>query len=222
VILILGSRHDPVARSLASGWKHAAISTAEDLTQPGWRVSLDDREPQTWVAGGQRVDDPEVTGIFLRRSTVYPVELQGTHPDDRAYLAAEASAFLVAMLGKTRARVANPVCDGALGEETLRPDRWMAAAERVGLPLAPLRLQSRPAPIHERQSHRVDVVGDRVHGEVAEDLKPALTALTRALALEWASVLLDDRWRLLAITTKLAPSEESAQSLEKLLCGAPA
>src|SRR5262245_60155267 len=125
MILILGSRHDLVARELASSWNGAALSTAEDLTQPGWSLPPGERESQTWVAGGKRVEDSAVTGIFLRRSAVYAEELQSTHPDDRAYLAAESHAFLVAMLARTRARVANPVCDGSMGEETLRPDRWM-------------------------------------------------------------------------------------------------
>ena len=60
-------------------------------------------------------------GVFVRRSAVYPEEFPSTHPDDRGYLAAEAHAFLVFVLADdARAAVANPVADGALGDDALR------------------------------------------------------------------------------------------------------
>ena len=53
------------------------------------------------------------------------------HADDRAYLAAETHAFLVFVLGDDGAVVANPVGDGALGDEAVRAGAVDAARDRV-------------------------------------------------------------------------------------------
>src|SRR5262245_30078339 len=113
---------------------------------PGWRwssVADAGGRYRQWVIGGDIVLDAEVTGVFLRRSAVYPDELTETHPDDRAYLAAEAHAFLVLVLATTSALVVNPVSEGTLGVDALRPERWMRIAADLGVPVAPLRLSSR-------------------------------------------------------------------------------
>src|SRR4029450_746262 len=80
---------------------------------PGWRWPVASPEPARWVVDGRVVDDHEVTGVFVRRTHVYPEELVSTHPDDRAYLAAESTAFLIFVLSRTAARVVNPVAAGA-------------------------------------------------------------------------------------------------------------
>ena len=115
-------------------WPEAALCAAEDLTASGWLWSSADGEGGRDRLGRRRRGraDTEVTGVFVRRSTVYPDELTGTHPDDRAYLAAEAHAFLVYVLATTRAVVVNPVSDGTLGVDALRPEQWMRVAAALG------------------------------------------------------------------------------------------
>ena len=150
VIVVAGSRHDPVATDLAEQWPDAALCSAEDLTASGWIwPSRPGDGPATWVVDGAVVPDSQVTGVFVRRATVYAEELTATHPDDRAYLAAEAHAFLVYVLHRTAATVVNPVDDGgAFGESALRPEHWMAvaaSARREGGATAAAQLTATPS-----------------------------------------------------------------------------
>ena len=121
-----------MAVALVESWPAAALCSAEDLTRPGWVWRSPPSGGARWVVDGRLIADDDVTGVFVRRSTVYPEELLSTHADDRAYLAAEAHAFLVFVLATTRALVANPVGDGSLGEESVRAERWIAAADESG------------------------------------------------------------------------------------------
>jgi hypothetical protein len=116
VVVVVGSRHDPVATELAGSWK-AQLCGADDLVAPGWSWPAAGG-PRTWLIEGVQVDDRDVSGVFVRRGTVYADELTAIHPDDRAYVAAEAHAFLSLVLASTSARVCNPVVDGAFGVAT--------------------------------------------------------------------------------------------------------
>jgi hypothetical protein len=169
------------------------------------------------VVGGEVVLDAEVTGVFLRRSAVYPDELTGTHPDDRNYLAAEAHAFYIYVLATTNALVVNPVSDGTLGVDALRPERWMRVAAELGVPVAPLRLTSTtPAPRPPRQPESLIEV---VAGEAlpAGRLGDATVAVAGALGLRWAVASFDSDNRLCALTATRPPSPEAADRLGILL-----
>ncbi|MBT2305547.1 hypothetical protein J7E70_34720 [Variovorax paradoxus] len=217
MIVILGSNHDPVAAALVTAWDGAALCSAEDLTRPGWVWRRASPASARWVVGGRIVRDEEVSGVFVRRSTVYPEELLSTHPADRRYLAAEAHAFLVFVLATTRARVANPVADGALGDEVMRPERWMPAAAEAGLPLAPLRLASDRALSHRWHPVVVEAVGDDAFGEAPARTKDAVRRMMRRLELLWATFVFDGRQRLVTITTGRTPGEQAAHALGHLL-----
>lgn len=217
MIVVIGSRHDSVATALVDAWPDAALCSAEDLTQPGWMWRPDSPPSPRWVINANVVDDEDITGVFVRRSAVYPEELLSTHPDDRSYLAAEAHAFLVFVLAATRAAVANPVADGALGDEAIRPERWIPAAVGAGLSVAPLRLTSNH--LRPRQLHPivVEVVGDEVFGDAPARLKVAALRVARQLNLLWAAVVFDGRHRLLTITSARPPSAEALDALGRLL-----
>jgi len=220
MIVVLGSRHDSVAAALVDAWPHAALCSAEDLTQPGWVWRLDSPLSPRWVINSKVVADEDVTGVFVRRSTVYPDEFLSTHPDDRSYLAAEAHAFLVFVLAATGAVVANPVADGALGDEAIRPERWISAAGAVGLSVAPLRLTSgrlRPRRLHPIV---VEVVGDDAFGDAPARSKVAALRLAHQLELLWATVVFDGRHRLLTITSAKPPGAEAIGALGRLLARA--
>ena len=217
MIVVVGSRYDGVAATLVEAWPSAALCSAEDLTQPGWAWTPDPRAGQTWVVGGVAVGDECVTGVFVRRSLVYPEELVSTHPADRAYLAAEAHAFLVFVLATTRATVVNPVADGTLGEETLRPDRWMRAAADAGLPVAPLRLTNRTAARRRLRTIEVEVVGDRAFGAAPERTTRGVLALAGRLHINWATFVFDGRHRLITVTGARPPGAEAVAALGRLL-----
>jgi len=224
VIVVLGSRHDSVAVNLVGRWPSAALCSAEDLTRPGWAWAVSASGGRgSWVVDGSVVSDEEVTGVFVRRGTVHAEELTSTHPDDRAYLAAEAHAFLVHVLASTRAVVANPVDDGgALGEAALRPEHWMAAAEAAGIAVAPLRVRSTGGDRPPEAAIEVELVGADVLGAAPPTFMDAARTVGGWLGLQWAVLTFDDVGRLSAITTTPAPTPDAAARLGELLSSARA
>jgi hypothetical protein len=219
VIVVAGSRHDPVAVDLVNRWSGAALCSAEDLVQPGWIWSSEaGGPPSTWVVDGRIVPDDQVTGVFVRRTTVYPGELAGTQPEDRSYLASELHAFLAHVLQATGAVVVNPVDDGAtFGEASLRPEHWMAVAAGEGVAVAPLRVRSDRRPRPAEATHLVEVVDGEALGEAPTALAGASVAVCTALDLRWAVTGFDRRERLTALTTNRAPSAEAVTRLLSVL-----
>ena len=217
MIVIIGSRHDSVARSIVAALPTAALCSAEDLTRPGWVWSVDSFEPNRWVVDGNVVDDPHVTGVLVRRTYVYPEELVGTHPDDREYLAAESTAFLIFVLSRTGARVVNPVCDGALGEDVIRPERWIATAADLGLDVAPLRLTATGATPVPTMTTTVEVVGDETFGDAPPHVRAAATQLAGALGVVYAVFVFDRTQHLITLSAKQLPSDAALAALGSLL-----
>lgn len=219
MIVVLASRHDKVAADLVARWPAAALCSAEDLTRRGWvwpAASIGN--DATWVIGGEVVPDERVTGVFVRRSTVYGEELMRTHPDDRAYLAAETHAFLAFVLSRTAARVVNPVDDGGTyGEAVLRPERWMQAAVEAGVAVAPLRVRSAGRQHAPVRATSFEVVSEQVLGNSSSLLADAALAVCRCLGLCWAVASFDKGSRLSAITTTPAPSPTATAALARIL-----
>jgi hypothetical protein len=221
VIVVVGSRHDPVVTELVERWPGAALCSAEDLTRPGWVwPSSATGGPPMWVVDGAPVADADVSGVFVRRATVYAEELTGTHAEDRTYLAAEIHAFLVYVLHRTGATVVNPVDDGgAFGEAALRPERWMAVAASLGVAVAPFRVRSARRPRPAEATELVEVVGGTALGPAPPELGAAAIAVCEGVGLQWAVLTFDRRGRLTAITTTARPSDEAVDHLGELLAG---
>jgi hypothetical protein len=217
MIVVVGSRYDSVATDLVALWPRAALCSAEDLVRPGWVWRHGHPRSRTWVVGARPVGDDEVTGVFIRRSAVYREELVTTHPADRAYLAAEAHAFLTFVLATTSARVVNPVIDGAFGEEALRPERWGAVASDVGISIRPVRLSSEPRRRTRYRTHEVEVVGGEVFGAGPARILEGARRLTDVLGIVWGALLFDARNRLITVTGALRPSDAAAAALGHLL-----
>ncbi len=220
MIVVVGSRHDGVAAALVGAWPGAELCSAEDIAQPGWIWRTDATVPSRWVIGNRPVADDEVTGVFVRRSCFYPEEFTSTHADDRAYLAAEAHAFLVFVLGATRATVASPVTDGALGDEAVRPERWIPAALESGFAVSPLRLTSRRARPRRLHPYAVEVVGDEAFGAPSERLRAACIAMADCLGMKWATIVFDGHHRVLAVTSTQPPTAAAVAALGRMLATA--
>ncbi|MCP4327228.1 MAG: hypothetical protein GY791_02165 [Alphaproteobacteria bacterium] len=218
MIVVVGSRHDTVATGLVASWPDARLCAAEDLVRPGWRWHVGRAEVPLWVVDGRIVPDDHVSGVFVRRSTVYPEELVTTHTDDRKFLATECRAFLALILSATGARVVNPVFDGAFGGEALRPERWTAEALRLGFEPYPYRITSAPRRRRPPQAtHYVEVVGDDVFGRGPKKVIEAARAVAGAVGLAWAAVAFDRRRRILGVTCDSPPGASAATALGRLL-----
>jgi len=221
MIVVVGSSHDSVATDLVASWPQAALCSAEDLVRPGWVWRHGQSASRTWIVNASRVSDDEVTGVFVRRPTVYPEELMTTHPADRAFLASEIHAFLTFVLATTSARVVNPVIEGAFGEEALRPHRWSAAALELGISIRPLRVTSEPRRRTTYRTSQVEVVGDEVFGDAPRRLLDSSRWLAQALGIGWGVFLFDARSRLVTVTASRRPSGVAAVALGHFLEARP-
>ena len=195
----------------------AALCSAEDLTRPGWVWPLASPESPRWVVDGRPVPDEDVTGVFLRRTYVYPEEFITTHPDDREYLAAEATAFLIFVLSRTRATVVNAVADGALADDRLRPEQWMYAATDLGMAILPLRLKPEPSAPRVTKPTTIEVVGGKTFGVAPVSRRRAAARLADVLGLLYAAFLFDGRGRLVTVSSMKPPCQAALGALSQLL-----
>ena len=218
MIVVVGSQHDAVARELVVVWREAALCSASDIATTGWCWSPTGAVDARWVIDGKVVADKTITGVFVRRAAFYPEEFTDTHPDDRAYLAAEAHAFLADVLASTSAIVSMPAGDGTFGDELLSPDRWMRAAIDCGLAVAPVRARSKPgAGARRRALRRVEIVGGVAIGTESARKLRAIGDLANALGVRWATAILDGRNRLVTLTSAAVPSTAARAALGRLL-----
>lgn len=203
MIVILASRYDAVARRLADRWAahDAVVLTVDDLAAPGWRWTGGAGIPTgTMGLRGTAVPFDRIRGVITRLPHVHEHELPFTHEDDRAYVAQEMSAFLLAWLSSLPCPVINRPSASSLTGVAWRREQWLHRAALVGLPVVPFRrtpdASAGRAP--PRPAIRTAVVGDRV----LEAPDPTLAARSRALAREAAAdllaveyVLVEQRWR---------------------------
>ncbi|HEX8853548.1 MAG TPA: hypothetical protein VF754_08680 [Pyrinomonadaceae bacterium] len=217
MIVVVGSRHDAVSSMLVERWPHAALCSAEDLVRPGWVWHHARPGQRTWIIDARPVRDEDVTGIFIRRSSVYAEEMLTTHPADRAFLASECHAFLTFILATTSARVVNPVSDGAFGEEALRPERWTTAASETGIAVRPVRVTSQARRRRGLRTTEVEVVGGEVFGELPARVLDRVRSMAERLRMVWGTLLFDARHRLINVTAMRPPSDAAAVSLGRFL-----
>lgn len=173
VLVILASRHDVGARSLAAGWAAygAALLTAEHLSVAGWRHSLDGSLEDRAVVSGRLVASGEIAGVLTRWPAVFPQELSHIAPQEREYVAAEMTAFLRSWLTQLRCPVLNRPSAGSLIGPAWRPEQWVHAAARLGIPVRPVRRHvvftsgaAPPVPVPAAHT-TVTVIGGRCFGE---------------------------------------------------------
>src|SRR5262249_10347233 len=116
-------------------------------------------------------------------------------PEDRAFVAAEMSAFLFAWLSQLECRVLNRPRGISLCGPNWQPLQWTLAAARAGLAVAPVRRnvpdRSRAARGEQRAHVEALVVGERCIGAIGADqqagaLRLAAAAGTGLLALWFA------------------------------------
>jgi hypothetical protein len=184
MIVILASRHDPTAPVLASRWAahDAAVLTAADLSAAGWHDPLAEAGVGTAVIAGRPVGVGVIRAVLVRLPWVSEDELPHVVAEDRSYVAAEMSAFLVAWLSRLRCPVVNRPSPVGLGGPSWRQEKWLHLAGRLGIPVRPLQRQVALAaadpPPYTGECATVTVVGSRTFG--AAD--PTLGAHARRLA----------------------------------------
>jgi hypothetical protein len=181
VLAILASRLDVAARDLVSAWSTAgaALVSAEDLSSEGWAFRVADPGGGTAVVDGRRVNVRELRAVVTRRPAVVAEELAWIDADDRAYVAAEANAFLVAWLDALPCKVVNRPTPTSLCGPAWEPVHWGAAAARAGVSWT---VES------SGESHDVVVIGDRCLGARSTVEERDARALAQAAGVELLGV----------------------------------
>jgi hypothetical protein len=212
VIAVLASRLDPESRSVVDAWASAgaALLSAEDLVSPGWTFSVGDPRSGTAVVDGRRISTADISAVLTRRPSVLPEELGRIHPADRAYVAAETNAFLVAWLSALPCTVVNRPTTTSLCGPAWDKLHWQCAAARIGVPWSDADDTS--------DAHEVVVCGERcVFARDAREGAMA-TALSRAAGTDLLGVRFQ-REGISGVTVapSLADAEVRACLLEHLL-----
>lgn len=184
MIVVLASRYDTGARSLVERWAEhdARVMTCEDLSAVGWFYSSADPAAGKAVIGRQPVAIDRIRGVVTRLPWVTERELISIVPADRAYVAAEMSAFLAAWLSDLDCPVMNRPTPGSLTGPAWRREQWMCLAGQVGMRVRPeirrVSLGSALMPPRPLPATTIWVVGGRCLGEAA----PILLQQARRLA----------------------------------------
>lgn len=86
--------------------------------------------------GPTRVSSADISAVVVRLERILPVDIPIIHPDDRAYVAQEVTALLLAWLRSLKVPVVNRPTPRSLGGPGWNASRWRACAARLSLPLA--------------------------------------------------------------------------------------
>ena len=219
MIAVLASRLDPEARALVAAWAgaEAGLLSAEDLSQPGWEFRLADPAGGTAVVEGRRIKVSELRAVLTRRPAVLAEELAHIAAADRAYVAAECNAFLLAWLSALAyaCRVVNRPTPTSLSGPAWSELHWRAAAARTGLQWA----EPADPPL---ETHEVVLCGARTLFAQSASQAEAAQALARAAKVELLSVRFAGRGVSRGISgatvaPSLASPEVQAGLLEHLL-----
>jgi len=186
MLVILASRHDQFAAAAVGAWApaDAALCTPEDLSVAGWQYRIAAPQDAIVVTGGIVTPAAAITGVWTRLPVVAPEELTHIEFADRAYVAAEMTAFLIAFLAALRCPVLNRPGFASLSGPGWRQEQWIRAAVRVGVPVRSVRRIVRPDVFLDRSRDTPDaeltIIGRRVFGSTDVNLTRWARAISAA------------------------------------------
>jgi len=185
MIVIVANRWNQTSGALASRWAayDVAVLTAQDLSVAGWHQRLSDMDGGTAVAQRKLVPQNEISAVLTLLPCVVEEELPDIVPEDRRYVAAEMTAFLLSWLSRLKCPVLNRPTPTCLSGPYWRPEKWVQVAAQAGIPVQPVRRLAAlpgsngtedplPAPA------TLTVIGKRIFGEA----DPVLRSQARCLA----------------------------------------
>jgi len=177
MLLVLGSALDSEPSRLTRCWRRAgrqvAIVTPADLSRPGWRLRCGRPAESTAALAEGVLAGPDIDGIVSALAVVWPYDLPHIAEIDRAYVAQEMSAFLLAWLSE----LACPVIDRPTAVSLAGCGRsafeWAAIADQQGL---------RAEPLWSGETVGVTVVGGRAADGSCDGTLAAAAATIAAAA----------------------------------------
>jgi hypothetical protein len=185
-LVVLAHCDDQVARALVERWAahNARLITPEDVSMVGWRYRPGTRHNTRVVSDGEVIDAQAITGLLVRLPQVIEQDVLHIAAEDRAYVAAEMTAFLRAWLNRLPCRVLNRPTAMGLHGPLWRHERWIHTAAQLGCSVIPAQRAtsstqpSMPAITVPSAVVTVTIVGSNAIG----DADPALVQQARRLA----------------------------------------
>lgn len=183
-LVVLASNADAAAaRFAADAPDQVRVMTPADLSQPGWSLEVTGAGSSIAVVAGEQVSSRRIAGVVTRLAAVTECDLPHIVAADRAYVAAEMTAFLLAWLTSLQCPVVNRPTAQCLAGPHWRQAQWTVAANRLGIPAVPPLLRANPTELrrdqHEPAGTTSIVVIGRHHVGAAD---PVLAAHAHALA----------------------------------------
>lgn len=200
MLVVVAGRNDEEARGLAERWAPwgGAVLTCEDLTTAGWRYRPDGPEVSRAVIDGRPVAASDIAGVLTRLPYVPEGELtRRIAREDRAYAAAEMTAFLRSWLAGLRCPVLNRPTSTCLSAPGWRREQTVFVAAQLGIPVQPVtwRLDPGSGIVEERPGPpdtTVTVVGARCLGTADGTLAEHARRLAGAAGVDLLAVRFDE------------------------------
>jgi len=129
--------------------------------------------------------------VLTRMSCVYPQELGAIVSEDRAYVAAEMTAFLAAWLSSLACPVLNRPAPNCLVGPSWRREQWVRLAAHLGIPVCPVTRSSMNAGSTNPRTgvtNEVIVVGNQCLGTSQPQLHIYARNLARAAGSDFLAV----------------------------------
>lgn len=184
-IAVLAHAGDTLARELVERWPDGAARLLTPVTLASWdcRVAFD----RNGAFAGPPSGAGDVAGVLSLMSEVLPTDLPHVAAEERAYVAAETTAFLGAWLRATACPKLNPPSFTSLRGE-LHPLSWRAHALRCGVRVAAFDPAADAAGENAEDIVVVGIVGDCVDGADDAAARTWARAIARSARLPMASV----------------------------------
>jgi hypothetical protein len=190
-ILVIASAGDDAARALVNQRVRRLIHlvTPAEVPALAWRYYPGRPRESIVKVAGQPLAAEEIGGIVTRLPWIHEQALQHVRATDRAYVAAEMNAFLLAWLSDIPCRVVNRPTPLCLSGPGWRHEQWICAAARLGLRVRPAS-RSVPALIDQKSegialsSVPITIVGQDGFGSANENLNAQARRLARTAGIE--------------------------------------
>ena len=184
-VVVVASAGDAGARALVTRWRaaEARLLTPADLSLPGWCIAADDVASGTAVVSGEVLPLREVCAAYVRLNRVGEGDLPAVARVDRAYAAAEMTAFLSWWLSLLPGGLVNPCSVSSLAGPADSDTGWLLRASELGIPCWH---PGRPAGFRPKGARALTVVGRRC----LDPADPETVAWARLLAADCGAAVL--------------------------------
>jgi hypothetical protein len=200
-LLLLARTDDPAIRTLRQQAPHRlAHASIADLSRAGWRYESGRPERASACAGGRLVPVERIAAVVCRIAVVTPSDLPHVHRDDRAYVAAEITAFLRAWLAQFTGVRFNEPCWASLAGPGWHALQWTWFVAGIGVPVMVPSPPSGGSGRSERETATATVVRGEVFGPIDPTLIDYSLRIARAAKSELLAVTFvrDREWQFLS------------------------